>query len=83
MLQQLREKGWADSDIADALGVSRVTVFRWRKGQEPENVVMLSQSLRRLLRRTGPPRRKDLAGTSPARSALPDERTYLSAGSSF
>jgi transcriptional regulator with XRE-family HTH domain len=67
LLQQLRDKGWGDSDIGDALGVSRVTVYRWRNGQPPENVVMLSHSLRRLLRRAGPPRRKDLAGTSPAR----------------
>jgi transcriptional regulator with XRE-family HTH domain len=57
MLQQLRDKGWGDSDIGEALGVSRVTVYRWRRGQVPENGIMLGLSLRWLLRRTGPPRR--------------------------
>jgi hypothetical protein len=66
LLQQLRDKGWGDSDIGDALGVARVTVYRWRQGQRPENTVMLSHSLRRLLRRAGPPRRKGSAGAGPA-----------------
>jgi DNA-binding XRE family transcriptional regulator len=61
LLRELRAKGWGDSDLADALGVSRVTVYRWRHGQIPDNPIMLGLSLRWLLRRARPPRRKDLA----------------------
>jgi hypothetical protein len=70
MLQQLRDKGWGDTHIADALGMSRVTIWRWRHGQQPESEIMLRHSLRRLLRRAGPPRLKDLAGSSPARCSV-------------
>jgi transcriptional regulator with XRE-family HTH domain len=68
LLQQLRDKGWSDTDIAEALGVDRATVYRWRQGVAvPQNEVVIYNTLRRLARRIGPPRRKTLAGDSPAR----------------
>ena len=68
LLQALRDKGWGDSAIGDALGVERVTVYRWRVGQRtPENERPVMAAISRLLKRAGPPKRKDLAGVSPAR----------------
>jgi transcriptional regulator with XRE-family HTH domain len=67
LLEQLRAKGWSDEDIGEALGVSRITVYRWRQGQRNiERAKPVIDSLRRLLRGTGPPRRKTPAGDSPA-----------------
>jgi hypothetical protein len=68
MLQQLREKGWSDTAIGDAVGVSRITVYRWRMGQVPANEKMLALSLQRLLRWRRPPPRKDPGGASSAKS---------------
>jgi transcriptional regulator with XRE-family HTH domain len=63
LLQQLRVKGWGDSDVGDALGVDRVTIYRWRMGQRrPDAEKMVIDTLKRLLRRRGPPRRKEPAG---------------------
>ena len=68
LLQALRDKGWGDSAIGYALGVDRVTVYRWRAGQRtPENERPVMEAISRLLKRAGPPKRKDLAGVSPAR----------------
>jgi hypothetical protein len=70
LLQQLRGKGWGDTDIGEELEVDRATVYRWRAGiSVPQNEKAVYDALRRLLRRQGPPggRRKDLAGASPAR----------------
>jgi hypothetical protein len=62
LLQQLRDKGWGDTAIGEALGVSYVTVYRWRMGQRsPENEKPVMEALRRLLRRKGPPIRKEPA----------------------
>jgi hypothetical protein len=59
LIRQLREKGWGDSDLGDAFGVDRVTIYRWRMGErKPEAEKMVIDSLRRLLRRAGPPRRR-------------------------
>ena len=69
LLQQLRNKGWSDSDIAEELGTDRATAYRWRLGiSVPQNEKRVYDDLRRLLRRQGPPgrRRKDPAGDSPA-----------------
>jgi hypothetical protein len=67
LLQRLRDRGWGDTAIGEALGVSRETIYRWRMGQRtPENALPVRDSLRRLLRRAGPPRRKEPAGSSPA-----------------
>ena len=63
LLQQLREKGWGDSDVGDAVGVDRVTVYYWRTGRRtPQAEPIVRDALRRLLRRRGPPRRKEPAG---------------------
>jgi hypothetical protein len=77
LLQQLRDKGWGDSALAEALGIDRATVFRWRTGGSfPSREKEIYDTLRRLLRRAGPPPRKDVAGASPATcvaSASPTE----------
>ena len=37
-LAALHDKGWSDAAISDELGVSSVTVFRWKSGtRRPEN----------------------------------------------
>lgn len=37
-LAVLHDKGWSDAAISDELGVSSVTVFRWKNGsRRPEN----------------------------------------------
>ena len=37
-LAVLHDKGWSDAAISDELGVSSVTVFRWKSGtRRPEN----------------------------------------------
>ena len=37
-LAALHDKGWSDAAISDELGVSSVTVFRWKSGKRrPEN----------------------------------------------
>jgi hypothetical protein len=67
LLHELREKGWGDADIGRVLGMNPATVYRWRMGQrQPDADLMVRDALRRLLRRKGPPRRKELAGVSPA-----------------
>jgi transcriptional regulator with XRE-family HTH domain len=84
LLEQLRAKGWSDEDIGDALGVSRITVYRWRRGQRNiERARPVIAALRQLLRRRGPPRRKGEAGISPATPVLPAMRRDLIAGSSL
>lgn len=67
LMEQLRERGWSDLYVANFLGISRTTVFRWRtEGLKPHNYQSVMDDLRRLLRLPGPSR-KDLAGVSPAR----------------
>jgi hypothetical protein len=58
LLNQLREKGWSDAQIGRELGVSRIAVWRWRvQGGVPIIELSVEESLRRLLRRVGPPGR--------------------------
>lgn len=56
IIQQLREKGWSDQGIGDALGVPRMTVYRWRVGRVPRPEEPTKEALMRLLRRAGPPK---------------------------
>ena len=38
-LQELHERGWSDIAIADALKVTRITVYRWRSGKQSPNIM--------------------------------------------
>ena len=56
-LEGLRGKGWTVSALADALGVSRVTVDRWRRGvQDPGTHIAVLRAVRSLERRKVPPK---------------------------
>jgi hypothetical protein len=67
LLQQLRAKDWEDRDIANVLGMDPSSIYRWRMGiTSPQSERLVIAALQRLLRRRGPPRRKDVAGISPA-----------------
>jgi len=56
-LKELQAKGWRYPEIADAIGVNRATVYRWRQGMRPDSERPVLLALRQLLRRRGPPRR--------------------------
>jgi hypothetical protein len=59
LLEQLRDRGWSDIKIAEALGVNPVTIYRWRLGRvSPKTELGVELALRRLLRRVGPPPRR-------------------------
>jgi hypothetical protein len=72
LLNQLREKGWSDAHVGQAIGVTRIAVYRWRvQGVIPATELSVVEVLRRLLRRAGPPgrpRQKDKARTDLALS---------------
>ena len=55
----LKDKGWTTAAIADELGVSHMTVFRWRKGmRNAENSRSVIYLLKSLLERKRIPKRK-------------------------
>jgi transcriptional regulator with XRE-family HTH domain len=59
VLEELRANGWSDQNIAEALGVSPVTVWQWRTGKRtPRPEWMYLESLERLLRQRPPGRRR-------------------------
>ena len=62
-LGRLRDAGWTDAAIADELGYGRLSVSRWRVGEQfpahPKPVVL---ALDILLRRK-PPKQRRYAGT--------------------
>jgi hypothetical protein len=58
-IEALRAKGWTISAIADALGIPRATVDRWREGSRyPANGVIVERGLAALLVRKRIPKRK-------------------------
>jgi hypothetical protein len=58
-IEALRAKGWTVSAMADALGVPRSTVERWRHGSRyPANAVFVQRGLDALLGRKRIPKRK-------------------------
>ena len=58
-LLALSEKGWTTAAIADELGVSHITVFRWRKGmRNAENSRSVLYLLKSLLEKKRIPKRK-------------------------
>jgi transcriptional regulator with XRE-family HTH domain len=58
-IEELRTRGWTVSAIADALGIPRATVERWRQGSRyPAHAVFILRGLNDLLRRKRIPKRK-------------------------
>ena len=58
-LSALNGKGWTSAAIADELGVSHITVFRWRKGmRNAENSRSVLYLLKSLLEKKRIPKRK-------------------------
>ena len=58
-LRDLREKGWTSAAIADELGVTDITVYRWKSGRRsPENAKPVMVVLDQLLKRKRIPKRK-------------------------
>ena len=55
-LQELHGRGWSDIAIADALKVTRITVYRWRTGERSPSMMadMVLRECVELLTRTPP-----------------------------
>jgi transcriptional regulator with XRE-family HTH domain len=57
LIEQLVAQGWTETEIAARLGVSQVTVNRWRKEERhPPLERLITAELRRMLRRKDPAR---------------------------
>jgi transcriptional regulator with XRE-family HTH domain len=64
-IEALRARGWTVSAIADALGLPRATVERWRHGsRQPTHAAFVQHELNGLLRRKRIPKRKRYRGKS-------------------
>ena len=62
-IEELRARGWTVSAIADALGVPRPTIERWRHGSRyPANAIFVQRGLDTLLAPKRIPKRKRYAG---------------------
>ena len=58
-IDQLREKGWTLSAIADELGVDRETAYGWiARGHKPSNGKLVNLALDGLLKRNRIPKKK-------------------------
>jgi transcriptional regulator with XRE-family HTH domain len=58
-IEQLRAKGWTVSSMADAVGVPRPTLERWRHGSRfPTHAEFVRRALAELLTRKRIPKRK-------------------------
>ena len=63
-LDKLRDLGWTSAAIADELGVSPVTVFRWQNGlRSARNSRSVLHMLESMLDRKRIPKRKRRGGT--------------------
>ena len=68
-LSRLLDLGWTSAAIADELGVSPVTVFRWQKGdRQPEHLKSVLHLLEALSTRTRIPRRRRKGGSTTYRN---------------
>jgi transcriptional regulator with XRE-family HTH domain len=58
VIEKLRAKGWTTTAIARGVGVTDVTLHRWRRGENvPGNVFLVMRALRQLLDQPVPRRR--------------------------
>jgi hypothetical protein len=58
LLERLRDKGWSDKLIGEAIGKPPETIYRWRTRKMPcRDAKLVGDALRRLLRRAGPPKK--------------------------
>ncbi len=58
-LASLHDRGWSDAAISDELGVSSVTVFRWKSGKRrPENHRSVLLMLRMLGKKKRVPKKR-------------------------
>ena len=58
----LAERGWTDAAIGDELGYGRVTVFRWRAGEQyPDHSKSVVMALAALLARKRIPKKRRYA----------------------
>ena len=58
-LELLNQHGWTDAAISDELGVSPVTIFRWKKEtRQPDNLRSVVHMLETLSKRKRIPKRK-------------------------
>ena len=69
-LLQLKDRGWTMAAIADELGVSHMTVFRWQKGmRKAENSRSVLHMLDTLMKRKRIPKRRRRMNSTPLRNA--------------
>ena len=58
-LSHLNNKGWTDAAISDELGVSPITIFRWKKGMRtPDNSRSVLHMLATLVDRKRIPKKR-------------------------
>jgi len=68
-LDKLRDLGWTSAAIADELGVSPVTVFRWQKNDsQPDHMKSVLHLLETLATRKRIPRRRRRGGSATYRN---------------
>ena len=61
-MNALKEKGWSDAAIAEEIGYGRVTIFRWRSGEQyPDHPKPIVAALNQLLERKRIPKRRRYA----------------------
>ena len=68
-LAKLQDLGWTSAAIADELGVSPVTVFRWQKSDsQPDHMKSVLHLLETLATRRRIPRRRRKGGSATYRN---------------
>ena len=72
LLERLRDKGWSDKLVGEAIGKPRETIYRWRTRKMPcQDEKLVGYALRRLLRRAGPPKKARLEQSNRAQQPFP------------
>ena len=74
-LLELKDRGWTMAAIADELGVSHMTVFRWQKGmRNAENSRSVLYLLDALMKRNRIPKQRRRGSSSSLRNASTGDR---------
>ena len=74
-LLELKDRGWTMAAIADELGVSHMTVFRWQKGmRKAENSRSVLHMLDTLMKRKRIPKQRRRGTSTPLRNASTRDR---------